>query len=624
MKTHISDNLLLFRKHFNHLYHQLRNSERDKEKYCIVGSRSGQPTLQVMRNNEKYYLHSNYDPSREATKWAEQLSDEVKKAKQVVFYGIGLGYHLEAFLEKYPNKQIYLIEPDTEVLLAAIEARNLGKILNNKNIAVFGFGSKFFTVDKFVQAFIEQVSQEHAFVFPPSYQRAYREEINAFQVEVQTAVLRYRGNMHTILRFREEWPENIFQNMTKNIVSKPIGQLKDVAKNIPVVIVGSGPSLDLDKQYLQQVAERALIFAAGTSIQALLSMDIVPDMIFSIDGSEKNYEAFKKLDYDEIPLVYCPFVNHKIIRNKNKHLFHVVMKNDKISQYLLDANHLREKFYSTTSVTGIALQAAAYLGCNPIFLMGQDLSFPDKKFYAGNVNHFTDEELEKEQKKAVLTVENVQGGLNDTSKPMLNMLRDMELCIEAFTASNDVINTSKIGAKIKGTKHRLIEDVLDTLLTQKLDKSYYYGVIEQASAQVSEKEQITEIYNKMKQVYTDLGVLKEDATAILEELDNLRRVKPHLMQKKIEEIDQQWLSLVNRKVFEYVVGMCIETQIGTYKRYLPIITQETDMKEKVDLIYKHMGMVLVATVKTIPGLKSKLEIAMKQYYKDHLEGERIE
>src|SRR5690606_10012950 len=106
-------------------------------------------------------------------------------------------------------------------------------------------------------------------LIPPSYGRAYPEEIKAFQKEMQTAILRYRGNMHTFLAFREEWPENILLNMARNVSSTPIYKLQNAAKDVPVVIVGSGPSLDLDKEYLRDVAERALIFAAGSSIQAL-------------------------------------------------------------------------------------------------------------------------------------------------------------------------------------------------------------------------------------------------------------------------------------------------------------------------------------------------------------------
>lgn len=619
MKTHLSDNLMLFRKHFNELYHHLRNVERDRDHYHIEESRNGLPTLQVIRDQKAYYLHSYYNPEREAEKWAEQLKDEVNKAKQVVIYGIGLGYHLESFMDKFPDKQIYLIEPDKEILLAAMEARNLGNILKNKNIAVFGFGTQLSSMIKFVQAFVEQVSQEHVIIFSPGYQRAYREEMKTFQTEVQTAILRVRGNMHTQLFFREEWPENVFRNMTKNVDSAPINRLENIANNVPVVVVGSGPSLDMDKDYLHKLADKALIFAAGSSVQALLSMGIVPDMIFSIDGSEKNYEAFKKFDYEEIPFVYCPFVQHQIVRNKRKNLFHVVMRNDRFSQYMLNKDATSTIFFPTTSVTGAVLQAAAYFGCNPVILVGQDLSFPGGKVYAGDVTHFTKDELKKQQESFNLTVENVQGGLNEISKPMLNTLRDMELCLESFLADRHVINTSKIGAKIKGTEHRTIEEVLDHVLTQRLDKSTYRRTIEQASEQRFDQSK-EEIYKKMGHVHQALNPLKEEAKALLEELDELSKTKPHLLQKKIVEIDQKWLRIVKHETFEHVVSMCLEPQMATYKRYLPQITQETNMKVKADLIYKHMGMVLVAMVKTIPGLKDKLDAAMKLYYADHLEG----
>ncbi len=618
MKTHVADNLMLFRKYFNDIYHRVRNYERDRDHYILEEGRNGSPTLQVHRNDERYYLHSNYNPEREADKWLEHMQDEIQHVKQVIFYGIGLGYHLEAFIRKYPDKSIYLYEPDAEVLQAAIEARNLGKILKHAKIAVFGFGPGNYTLDRFVQYFVEQVSQEHKVLIPPSYVRAYAEQIQTFQKEMQNAVLRYRGNMHTFLAFREEWPENILMNMAKNVSSTPINKLENAAKDIPVVIVGSGPSLDLDKEYLNKVAERALIFAAGSSIQALLAMGIVPDMIFSIDGSEKNYEIFKKLEYEEVPFLYCPFVRHKIIEEKQKHLFHVVMTNDTISQHLLKEESLKKKFHSTTSVTGTVLQAAALLGCNPIVLMGQDLSYPGGKFYAGAVNHFSEEELDQQRKKVKLTVENVQGGLNDISKPMLNTLRDMEMTLEIFNRNSTVINTSKVGALIRGTEHQEIETLLQQSLTNKLDKKFYYTALSEVQEQYGDEEK-TEIYQGMEKLKDDLENMEKAAMGLLEDLDTLKQTRQGKLEAMIDDIDKKWLALVRDQAFERVVAMTIQTQLMTYKRYLPQIKEEADMKVKADLIYKNMGLVAAGIVRSVPSLKKKLDEGMVKYRSLHFQ-----
>lgn len=612
MKTHVADNLLLFRKHFNALYHHIRNRERNKEKYQLVETRSGSANLCVHREDGEYYLHSKYDPVREANMWVEQLGEEIQAVQQVVFYGLGLGYHLESFLDKYPDKSIYLYEPDAEIILAAMEARNLGKILKHNKIVVFGFGSEKHASDQFIHTFIEQVSQDHRMVVTPGYQRPYAEMIKSFHEEFRRAVLLFRGNLHTFIAFREEWPENIINNMVKNISCPPLSSLEQVAKGKPVVIVGSGPSLDVDKDYLKTMAEHALVFAAGTSIRALLAHDIIPDMIFSIDGSEKNYQAFQGLNYEDIPMTYAPTVRYKIIKQKRKNLYHVVMRNDSLSTYLLPDESSKHRFFSTTSVTGTALQTAALFGCDPVILMGQDLSYPGGRLYSGKVDHFSKEEQQQQLNKATLKVENVQGGENEISRPMLNTLRDMETAISIFNRDSRVINTSKLGAKIKHTEFMPIEDVLQTVTKNRLDKQFYYDKLESVSGGYSSSVKLN-TYNKMmntKKLLEEIGV---DCAGLLQLLEDFDRTHNNKLQSAITKVNDQWLHIVKNQVFENVVSMCIETQLHTYKRYLPQILEASDLRKKSELIKQYMGLVVGAAHSFIPKLCKYLDDSMQEY-----------
>lgn len=613
MKTYVADNLMAFRKYFNDLYHRVRNYDRDRENYRIEQSRNGSPTLKVIRNGDSYYLHSSYNPEREANKWVEQIVDENENVKQVVFFGLGLGYHIEAYMQRHPDTEIFLYEPDIEVLHAALEARELKKILKHRKLVVFGFGVENYAIERFVNTFVEQVSQEHKIIISPGISRVYEEEIELFHEKLRSSILSYRGNMHTFVSFREEWPENIFMNMAKNVSSSPIHRLERAANNMPAVIVGSGPSLDVDRDYLQTVANRALIFAAGSSIQALLEMNIKPDMIFSIDGSERNYEAFRKFQYEDIPFVYSPYVKYKIIENKENHLFHVVMSNDTISQYLLHDESLKKKFFSTTSVTGTVLQTATLMGCDPIILMGQDLSYPGGKIYANNVSHIHEQDLERIRKKSDLTVENVQGGLNDISNQMLIMLRDMEVSIEIFSKGKHVYNSSKLGAVIKGTEFKEIEKLLQDTLTHTLDKQKFYAVLDEASSEPYSENEAREILSKMEKLRVEIESIVEMAKRIGEQLDQLETTHKGDLEKMIDDVDRKWLTMARNEVFDRVVSIVVQNQFAAFKRYLPMIKEELDVHTKARLICKHMGMVVSEVIRAVPQLMEKLDAGIVQY-----------
>lgn len=94
--------------------------------------------------------------------------------------------------------------------------------------------------------------------------------------------------------------------MSKNIASFSVENLKDALKDQPVLIVGSGPSADLDKEALQHLSSKVFTIAAGSSVQFLFSNGICPDLIVTLDGSEK---ITKYLVACNIPIFHC-FMEH--------------------------------------------------------------------------------------------------------------------------------------------------------------------------------------------------------------------------------------------------------------------------------------------------------------------------
>ena len=75
--------------------------------------------------------------------------------------------------------------------------------------------------------------------------------------------------------FKEEYIINPFKNMAvmkKSYLSSELNSV--IPKDIPVIIVSAGPSLDRNIDVLKQVKGHALIFAVDTAIKYLLQMEI--------------------------------------------------------------------------------------------------------------------------------------------------------------------------------------------------------------------------------------------------------------------------------------------------------------------------------------------------------------
>ncbi|GIQ62827.1 hypothetical protein PACILC2_13950 [Paenibacillus cisolokensis] len=272
----------------------------------------------------------------ETVRWLEMNAEQIGQSKHILVYGFGLGYHIERVIEQYPDRTVHIMEPDIEVFLAAIEARDLTHIFNYPNIGIFGLGNDALTNVQFAQSVKTYIVDSFCSLFVPAYLRLYADEVSGFTKVFREMVLSERTNYATQILFKREWPENIVKNLPKTFEGRHLRNLQGYFRDMPALIVGSGPSLDQDLERIRQLQDHVPIFAAGSSIQGLLDKGIKPHMIVSIDGSEKNYEVFQDLDVSDIPFVYASYIKHKIIKELNSNLYHVFMSSDTITSHLFN------------------------------------------------------------------------------------------------------------------------------------------------------------------------------------------------------------------------------------------------------------------------------------------------
>ncbi len=94
---------------------------------AVVASREGFPSA----THQGQWVHSAYDPRKEAQSWAEQQVGEWKTGELGVVLGVGLLYHIEALAQVNPdNSRLAVVVPDPSVLKDAMEARALGPWLD--------------------------------------------------------------------------------------------------------------------------------------------------------------------------------------------------------------------------------------------------------------------------------------------------------------------------------------------------------------------------------------------------------------------------------------------------------------------------------------------------------------
>ena len=197
---------------------------------------------------------------------------------------------------------------------------------------------------------------------------------------------------------------NLFVNIHKIAKAFDVGLWKDAFKEVPAIICGAGPSLSSQKENLSKMYDKALLFAGGSTITALDQLGITPHLAFAIDPNKEEYDRLRHSHCFSSPLIYANRVQKDIfrffagdvgyIRTETGGLFEVFL-DDKLG--IKDYGILKHLSEEALSVTTIALMTAIYLGCNPIYFAGVDLSLKKEARYSGNILSSWENTLEKDE-----------------------------------------------------------------------------------------------------------------------------------------------------------------------------------------------------------------------------------
>src|SRR5690554_230936 len=98
------DNINVLKSAYPELWNRLKSLERTikTSPIHIEETRRGNKTIWIENDGKKLYLHSKYNPIREAEAIIEEY-EGIESDTTVIFYGTGLGYHIDLFLQKHPD-----------------------------------------------------------------------------------------------------------------------------------------------------------------------------------------------------------------------------------------------------------------------------------------------------------------------------------------------------------------------------------------------------------------------------------------------------------------------------------------------------------------------------------------
>lgn len=475
-----ADNISILKQHFPQIYNDLYQHEKfiTDELVQLLPAKNGTNTLNVKKNGSSVFLHSRYDPLREAESVLDQYP-EIDKYKHIIFYGVGLGYHIDVFASRYPKKNFYIHEPIPELLFAYLSHQDLKK-LPFKSLKNISFGTGEDRMSALLGRVLQKAKDEILIIELPSHKEIFPEAYDQFHRFFQTRVKGSRSSVGTNYAFQKRWTINCMKNF-KEVVNTPniLTGHRGIFQDKPVVIAAAGPSLADDIENLRYIKENGLayIFAVGSAINPLLHNDIHPHAVCAYDPQNKaNQKVFQSL-FDEniqtIPLVFGSSFAYKIVENYPGPKLHMLTSQDTVADYFLKlpSGEKGEKVLDAATIATVTLQMVCRLGFSRVIFAGQNLSYRGGKRHSEGVTYsreVSDAEIGKG-----FWVKDVEGNDVLTNEGYNRMRLEMEGYIRSFPGV-DFINTTVGGARIEGAAFQPLQTVIaEKLKHRKVDESWH-------------------------------------------------------------------------------------------------------------------------------------------------------
>ncbi len=355
--------------------------------YSIDSSKGGCPTLKWnSASGRSLFLHSRYNPAQEAERFIDTL--DVKGASNFIVFGLGLGYHLIELIKKAPShSKFFIVESRPEILKLALEGDHFSQVLNtphirwlvgrnvgNLNEALSDWRDDF-TLNGFTPVYNQSLTQ----VDPDFYaeqELQLTNTISTSQVEHNT-----RRVLSKFLC------QNCFKNFKQARMSPGIEVLKSTLQGEAVMVIAAGPSLDKNIPLIRGAQERCHILAVSTALKPLREAGIEPDFVVAIDPKPVSATAFDDPgSLKKTRLIFHPCIPENVTNLFPKCSFSVDAELY-LWKFLTRGFQPKGQLGNNTSVAHTAFNLALHLGCDPVILVGQDLSFQSDRSHCSGAYH---------------------------------------------------------------------------------------------------------------------------------------------------------------------------------------------------------------------------------------------
>jgi hypothetical protein len=560
------------------------------------------------------YFQSSYDPWKEAEAQAVEIC--AKRSDWIILFGLGCGYLLKTLVKRGKEK-IIIYEPSLEILKAVVQKVDLSAELSMEKVFVCNAQSDLVALvmnkTEGMDDLLSHQSMPYKQVFPKEILEATNKVMNAHIIHMV--------GIKTDINSRLDWVENYFANLPYFVKYPSVDILKGF-KDVPMVIVGAGPSLKKNAHLLKEIKGRAVIVAAVTAYKPLLGYGVVPDIVIAAEKCDlPEYFTYDESDRN-IRLILADVANPRMFERETRNKF--IFFNPHC-----DLGHKFSRLFGATylpscggSVTTVAFDIGVMFGFSPVVFVGQDLAYGDdgRTHIAGGVyvdqkitvdrdsqnvvvnERYIDrnmKELSQVINQKLLWVKGIDGRQIPSKFDWVTFHQWFENYIsnaKAMKIPARLINATEGGAYIEGMEHMTLREAIDNCMPAEADVEALMSKAELARPMLN----MEAVLGPVEAMQDDLKAIQRLAASIVKEAGVLKKrcaIEKALNGfdkeiKKIRKTEAELFQVAGRATFLWEALSSYTYELKEYLRDDPHEDQFEQFRKDVNAIhvsYKNVG-----------------------------------
>ncbi len=534
----------------------------------ILPSKTGVITA---RENGKY-LHSFYNPLREAEQTADSAKKKVggpsKTVLSAAFFGFGLGYAALQYAKKNPNDTLILVEPDARYFFTALSVCDWTELFSLRNFIV-----AVQTGADVVVSLIEKAGGfDHcAIVANPAHMQHAADYFSALSGQISRNKQKDKINNATKERFSKLWLRNVCRNLEKFSICDGVNRYENKSpENLPFLILAAGPSLQQILPHLKLLKNKCVVIAVDTALRACLRVGFEPDFILLADPQYYAYMHIAGLSSPSSILITESAAYPPVYRFPCREIL-VCSSLFPLGKYFEEKLGKKGELSSGGSVSTAAWDFARLCGAREIYCAGLDLGFPDFETHIRGSTfeekiHSLSTRLSPAEKSGVSSLfgANMTYERNYAGSPILtdNRMKMFAWWFESKCTENPGIKSyslSQKSLKIPGFEVCLIEDFMkksDVILEKnEFMKGNFH--CSPSHSQLSERKKIfAGVKNDLMQGFDSLYELCKKGVNIADKGISDNKKNPLKFLSELESIDNQ----IKNSAFKDIASLVFPTE----------------------------------------------------------------